>query len=1127
MLALLAVRGVIAVAPTMEPTPPPNLYYRSVVDGFAIVDARNHGCNTSVSGIPSVYENPTRILVPHSSSMGSSRLVWQAQYNLITALIGNNRAPLYVWLNVSSGPSIELRYVDVWVCDEVVAVNASADNQLFRWCGPDITHLSYPVPCSDTTTPYKECYCGNEWVQTTNTSCDDVCGNCTEARFHFYGTIPPTPAPFLSPTYAPSAPPTPNIELNCSAIVMAGSFCGSEAPIVDHRDDVVCIFTVNPGSLTLHIPMNTEIQSCTCDMYGTNLSEFAGAPSTYTFTCTGAEWKTEVETTTPSVNPVMNSCPFLRNTDPWTMCIVGKDLGPYTTCTTSLDCAVGLSCRNSSTANARCLRYEDCTAAEKEDNTKSPNACAPIDTINNNITTWCKENDFWEVGNYTVPDTITTAWDPSSLDSSVNDAIVAALEPIYQNATAFNQTLCVCTDTRMEGWTPHLVMIQHTLSPVPATTTIMPTLPITSAPITAAPVTSTPTGSTTTHTPTSAPTNGPAYIPLIAEMCSSSNPDTDYSICSVPNNPSLFAVFCSAAPWDTGSCSGAATDTTFTCIPPLGGTLVNHQCDDAVQQSQYVHISEGECIFTHSGEYGLCVNTASPPGVAITSYCKTPHGKENICTEEYACDGANEVYYGADINRTLYACSGTAPTFPPTAPTHAPSHTPTGTPTTKAPSHPPTHIPTATPTAYYPYVVNLNNTVREYYAAYDAAVQYVWGYRLRGPYLVYSAGGEAEAMTTDNDVLWPTSTRCENTPSCSVMGVVNFIPGLSEPYGCSWLCVQFQAFDDTIGPINVRASTTLNRSTCSLPGYSWVNTVILSVFIISAGSPNIEMLNSDIIRNTILWTPWINMTEAWINASDYDRQSCGSDIAYGCIGNLVYYESYTAWRASRTELTQTYLDNMNDTVLKENVPRLYPDFNVTWGVFDPTGKAITYPSSQNYLRVWSLYASYQTVTMKRSSPFTGACVGNQSTSLYGMYLHATSDPGSNILGNPQISYSVRNGTSTNQCGYGNTVCGSGPGGHPSCGDIQTKAECARVPLCTPCDISTTTSPVPFTTETTPPTPALNPPTMQDVNIVPLVVAGGIIVVIVLIVVVVLGVMAIVRIAKREPSPRYEGLVAYK
>ena len=193
-------------APTLQPTRRFNNGAAFVRD-WALVGTPAVGCSndTALYG----YPNPVRVLVDApvgNATIGSNYRVWQAQYTLLTTLTAavGRYAPVYTWFNVSQTVSPTLRFVDVWVCTVPAShLTAGTESQLYRRCGPPVTHLAYALGCNDTTTPYQACTCTDDtaYRQLTAPSCDAMCAaeskNCTAARFRC-----------ASPPCAPSSSPS-------------------------------------------------------------------------------------------------------------------------------------------------------------------------------------------------------------------------------------------------------------------------------------------------------------------------------------------------------------------------------------------------------------------------------------------------------------------------------------------------------------------------------------------------------------------------------------------------------------------------------------------------------------------------------------------------------------------------------------------------------------------------------------------------------------------------------------------------------------------------------------------------------------------------------------------------------
>jgi hypothetical protein len=950
--------GSPTAAPTVRPTQVPTLIddqaYRAIVTGWGIVDnAPTSGCNTTTAFNYTDLENPVRLLVDVPTqayeTYGSNKKIWQAHYTLIsglTATIGK-AVPMYLWLNVTVGPSVNTRYVDIWMCGAVVSSTANPENQLFRRCGPDLTHLQYPVGCDDTETVDRECLCGSSYVWAGAESCTTACGSetCNGARYRYFDTLEPTYAPIISPTFAPTASPVyaPTV-LGCGTTAQASlSLCGSDG--ADIREKMLCTFTVTPGGYSVNIPMTLDYNACNCTQWGTVLGDIALPGGTYTFTCTGAGYvTTSVSPADEDTSPILDDCPLLVDDDPWTRCSIGRNvISAFGDCDSYLECMPGLACRNSSSTRQRCTTYPQCLGTAATDGTVPPDQCAPANTINANLSTWCKTGSFPDVGGYTVRNDITDAWDPANIDPSINAAIVSKIETLVANATAYNQTICMCGGYRNTGWTPHLVMIQRSVGPTPAATTIPPTRSVSRSPTTSHPTTAAPTVATPT-----APTVGP-------------------------------------------------------------------------------------------------------------------------------------------------------PSFPPTSI--------------------PTTVPTQPPTALYPYVVDPDNTVRDFYPLLDDGVEYVYQYRLRGPALVVNGNGVVEEMYNESDVLWPTPERCEATDTCRSVNALTWKDNTAGT--CIWRCINWFWADQRFAPLIVRSSAVLNITECTSPGHSIVNMMILAVFIQSMSPGGVSISKADPTSSAafaFLWTPWINMTSAWIGASALNN-TCRSDIGGGCITELVYYSTYGEWRASLSVLTRIWLDNIIDVDLKTNTPRLYPTLEFVWDTdVSPVGKATTFPVDENYARTWGLYIAYQMGIQGGSSGTTGECINPVTYATEGLYLHETSSASSPIIANGRIIVTTTHAPITT-CAHGQE-CGSVYGGHVACNALSLDV-CETVPLCMNCSQTITQSPVPYVPGTLTPTPPPIPLNARslDMNAIMGMMAG--IIAVIIITLVVVSLLSFKKMETEEQPPVYE------
>jgi hypothetical protein len=921
-------------------------------------------------------------------------------------------------------------------------------------------------------------------------------------------TLPPTRAPVTaSPTTPPTSFPTTGPVYNCTRIVARlDLLCGATLPATDTRDDTVCTFDVSGGVGTIEVPMTSEVASCTCDMWGLNLSVLSGGA--YTYTCTGAAYSPRSTTSAVDLQPLKPTCWLLDNDDPWARCL--PPLLDWSECDSSFQCAVGLACRVSGTGG-RCLKYSDCTWAEGDDNTTSPNKCAPIDQANNNITSaWCEAGDFWTASNYTVLDTKTEAWDGTAAAVEV----IAALEAIFANATAVSATTCVCTDVRKVGWTPFLVMVEHTVSPTPAFVTSPPTAsytasPSSPSPTTRAPTTSTPTSAPTTHAPTTpSPTPEPLNYPLVPEQCTESEPLAEFALCTFPSSTILGAIACSSASFSGCDQNGVACSGTFGHV----AGLQDHMCGTSSSAPytsppsllpSVVPMTYYQCTNVEYGVSGVCINGNQFTGYPVVYYCHAGTATAQIiCANSYPCTGPDEYFYGnAGINRSIHACytSTEAPISSPQPTTAAPVTTlsPTSAPTTGT--------PTSAPTEYYPYVSNPNETVRNFWPAGTTNIMYVWQYRLRGPYIIVNAAGELVLTDPDKDILWPSNERCSAEPSCSVLGTVDFIDPPPPLSACTWLCVSFQYTDQSTAPLMVQAGVALNMSECSLPRHLLMNTVVLTSFVMSTQFRDLvdvvaTVKPSSSLMSVFLWAPWMNMTADWMSTNGLDPASCSGDVGVsattGCRGRLVYFPNYTSWRSTRTSLTQYYLDNTTFAELKQEVPRLFPDLNVTWGQ-PGQPESITYndTASANVMRVWSILKSYQEATLTAAA--SSVCWATNTQVALGMYGHTGGDP----FGEPQLVVATENYTTDGYC-IASRPCGSYAVGHPACFDVPTAAECASVPLCMVCNEDTTQAPSPFVTDSLPPTPARPSPVDGSLDIRPAIgFVGGLVAVVAVLVVV--------------------------
>lgn len=474
-----------------------------------------------------------------------------------------------------------------------------------------------------------------------------------------------------------------------------GGLCDNP-PGTDLRGNTMCTFTVTPGVGSFDIPMEPTIPVCNCTAWGAILETLAGGA--YTYTCTGAAYYTPTAAPEASRDPIRPECNFL------------EDFNPVTRCST-----------------------------------------AP--------TGWCTEGDFWKAANYTVVNDVTEPWDGTNVDASVSANIIAALNAIFANATTYNHSTCLCTDTRMAGWTPHLVMVANTEAPTASgISTLPPTISYTSAPTTfppttPAPSTLPPSAAPTTPTPaptatpsvstTLPPTPGAVPFPIVPEMCTESEPYAAWRLCTFDpeggggGGGTFFgSVACNATVY-ASTCNQPST-----CPDFLHAGLGNNMCGSS-PTSPYRYLSYPvqtpgaspgldypDCILTQHGVGAACVAGSGSVGYPTMYYCQSPDGATaTSCTGNYPCTEPHEIFFG-DVNKTTSACYiGTlAPVAPPPSPTYPPVPAVTTTPPSTSPTSAPTPVPSAVPTVYYPLVNNPDNTVREFWPENDAQLRYAWQY---------------------------------------------------------------------------------------------------------------------------------------------------------------------------------------------------------------------------------------------------------------------------------------------------------------------------------------------------------------------------------------------------------------
>ena len=627
----------------------------------------------------------------------------------------------------------------------------------------------------------------------------------------------------------------------------------------------------------------------------------------------------------------------------------------------------------------------------------------------------------------------------------------------------------------------------------------IPSFPAPTAPTTHGP-TAAPTNAPTTHHPTYAPTAlhaGAFPMPLTQSMCDGTS--KFWSIGTPPN--------------DIGYLTCDNTTQYPDCKWAEAG--INNLCGTSQGNyyniRDYVNLAEFDCADIDNGNYGICLSNANP-GTVLGVYCTT------VCAADSSVQACDGTFYSTDDSKFTggkFHC-----TFQPTTASLVlppPPPLPTTAPTTK-----PSMAPTTIPTIYYPLVNNPDNTVREFWPESDASVEYVWHYTLRGPYLVWTAAGQLEETTTDHDIFWPSTDRCEATAGCRAVSPVHEAFDTAKPYSCVFMCVQFVYSDATEAPLIVRGAMVSNMSQCSFPGGTYMNTAILSTFILSASRPDLltrvyGVRPTSPIIDALTWTPWMSMTAQWMTENNYDPQHCSGALTTGCIPAMQFYETYDDWYATRDTITKGYLDSISTApILKLNIPRLYPNFTFGLPSGLPPGYVVTYPTELSYLRQWQLYSLYQIAVMKSANIINGNCLATYTNFAYGILIKESAAPSAPIVSEAgTISIGITQQELINYCTTGHTCTSMGMV-HPACSTITDAALCAATPLCMVCEAGTTKAPVPFTTETVPPSPAPPPnPVFDDLDNKPLIGTIAGIIALAIFLGAVMAVLACRRIAKGD------------
>ena len=464
-----------AIAAAVAAGSPPPEGYTAFLDEWAEVQplASGTGCSPTTtvwSDAGLSFENPTTVLLQPSTAteFGENYRVWQAQFGLITALLGHNPdAPLYLWLNVSAGPMDSLRRVDVWVCDHITTSGigfTATSNQLFRRCGTPGA-LNYTIPCDESgfSPPNLQCKCkgDTEYAWSTSATCDAWCAlqtggpACVDARHVLKHSLAPTAKPTAAPSPPPSHIPTPGVVsgLGCGTVIWSNSGCTGSVPATDLRESVTCTVTSGGSAATYRLSRYVEV--CTCTAFAAALSaKVSGAP---TFACSGATY-----------DPLPGTAPGAQTAGPgMTRCNTLGSAQPTQQCTSSAEVV------------------------------------------------WCRSGTYWEVANWTISDPVLAPWDPATT-TGINTEIQTYLEAAYALATtAETNEVCLCAANRMPGWASGVMQQWITESPVAASsTTPWPTSSWTSPPTprptaapTAAPSTAAP--SPTTAPPPTAPVSAP------------------------------------------------------------------------------------------------------------------------------------------------------------------------------------------------------------------------------------------------------------------------------------------------------------------------------------------------------------------------------------------------------------------------------------------------------------------------------------------------------------------------------------------------------------------------------------------------------------------------------------------
>lgn len=715
---------------------------------------------------------------------------------------------------------------------------------------------------------------------------------------------------------------------------------------------------------------------------------------------------------------------------------------------------------------------------------------------------WCNLGAYWTLTNYTnLPYTwVTTSWDPTSVSTDMNSAIVTALAPYIESAFKPANVLpvppCICAQTRQPYWSRSNELVRlvdiETEAPSTSPTAAPSQTPTTFSP-TAAPV--------TTSAPTSLPTLAPSIpFPVFPGQC-----DGVWAYCFNP-----VAIYCNdTTTYPTCNknivCdSGAKSATDDNIINRDFDTDVyldvgNYGCGTATD-TPYDLDTYGVKTWINCGlHYNVCYEPGDPNTI-LTEYCISSVSGVT-CDETNACnDGTLLTSFLPGVEYAACTASTGAPTLATTAPTSIPTAGATTLP------------PSVYPTVYYePWDNEEVVMVRNFWDVAEN-VAYLWNYDVMGPILLVhvneSSGEYLEYIETNHglsgqDVLMPSAATCTGTPGCTPLinpYRINVQNTSNAVYQCLWVNVIINNPPNANGPLNVQIDTEWKVNQTSVR----MNSVFLNLFfgtvawqatfIKLAGANNTDVASTvSTVLDQVYWTPWVNISTLYLDRYNMDTVSnplnCRGMDAMDCRPNMTWYGSFEAWFNSRAhEQTRQLIVFLNtDTWLFRFITNnsqftpLFPELEVI-----STSPTLTFTNSMLIPFRLQFTTVYQKAVIQHNS--VQNCQRDYTEAL------ALTGQSANI--SVQMTESVSTCSTTRPC-LGMF------GGMQGCSNIvpMTKSACNNVPLCFWC-LQDTDSDAPTSASlanlTFPPTPIKATEALAKVNTMGMRVAFGVLTVIVFI-----------------------------